>query len=92
VRLHVFNGISFFESRQFVKRKIQHWLARLPIPIEANRLAASVDLTFLWAIASLWFPFRWDHGIMASVGDTIVRGGMPYRDAWDMKGHPQAYP
>lgn len=23
---------------------------------------------------------------MASVGDAIVRGGMPYQDAWDMKG------
>ena len=49
-------------------------------------LRALLALAFLWATASLWFPFGWDHGIMAAVGDVIVRGGMPYRDAWDMKG------
>ncbi len=43
-------------------------------------------LAFIWSVASLSFPFGWDHGIMASIGDVIVRGGMPYRDGWDMKG------
>jgi Glycosyltransferase family 87 len=47
---------------------------------------ALCSLALIWAFASLWFPFGWDHGILASVGDVIVRGGMPYRDAWDMKG------
>ena len=28
--------------------------------------------------------------MLASIGDVIVRGGMPYRDGWDMKG-PLAY-
>ena len=37
-------------------------------------------------MASLWFPFGWDHGIMANVGDVILAGGMPYRDSWDIKG------
>jgi cytochrome b561 len=41
-------------------------------------------------IASLWLPFGWDHGMMAEVGHTILEGGLPYRDAWDMKG-PFAY-
>jgi 4-amino-4-deoxy-L-arabinose transferase-like glycosyltransferase len=40
----------------------------------------------LLAIASLRWPFYWDHGIFAWIGDTILRGGMPYRDAWDVKG------
>lgn len=44
----------------------------------------------LSAFTSLWLPYGWDHGIMASVGDAVVRGGLPYRDGWDMKG-PFAY-
>jgi len=38
------------------------------------------------AAASLTWPFGWDQGIFAWVGDVIVRGGLPYRDAWDIKG------
>jgi hypothetical protein len=49
-------------------------------------LASGVCLMSLWFVASLWFPFGWDQGIFAWVGDTIVRGGTPYRDAWEMKG------
>ena len=41
-------------------------------------------------IASLWLPFGWDHGMMAEVGQTYLEGGLPYRDAWDIKG-PFAY-
>ena len=41
-------------------------------------------------IASLWFPFGWDHGMMAEVGQTYLKGNLPYRDAWDIKG-PFAY-
>ena len=43
-------------------------------------------LVGFWAVSSLWFPFGWDQGIMAWVGDVIVGGGMPYRDAFDIKG------
>ena len=43
-----------------------------------------------WAAASLSWPFGWDQGILSWVGDVIHRGGMPYRDAWDIKG-PLAY-
>jgi hypothetical protein len=39
-----------------------------------------------WAICSLWWPFGWDQGCFAYVGDVINHGGMPYRDAWDPKG------
>jgi len=37
-------------------------------------------------IVSLWWPYGWDAGIFTWVGDTIRRGGLPYRDAWDQKG------
>ena len=44
----------------------------------------------LLCITSLRWPFSWDHGIFAWIGDNILQGGMPYRDAWDTKG-PLAY-
>ena len=47
-------------------------------------------LAAVWATASLSWPFGWDQGILAWVGDVIHQGGMPYRDAWDIKG-PLAY-
>ena len=48
-------------------------------------------LVISWAVSSLWFPFGWDQGIMAWLGDTILRGGMPYRDAFDIKGPAAHY-
>jgi hypothetical protein len=58
----------------------------------ASRLAlgAMFGLTLMWSAASFWFPFFWDQAILASVGDVVVRGGMPFRDGFDMKG-PLAY-
>ncbi len=43
-------------------------------------------LSAAWALASLTWPFGWDQGIFAWVGDVINRGGLPYRDAWEIKG------
>lgn len=43
-----------------------------------------------WMICSLWWPFGRDQGIFAWTGDMIVRGGVPYKDAWDIKG-PAVY-
>jgi hypothetical protein len=43
-------------------------------------------LAALSAAASLSWPFGWDQGVFAQVGDVIVRGGLPYRDGWDVKG------
>ena len=48
--------------------------------------ACVAGLTLIWSIASFWTPFIWDQGVFASVGDVILRGGLPYRDAWDIKG------
>ena len=33
----------------------------------------------------LMFRYGRDQGIYATVADTMLRGGMPYRDAWDFK-------
>ncbi len=63
--------------------RLREWwalLARRPF------LAACIGLAAMWSLASLTLPFGWDQGIMATVGDVVVHGGMPYRDAWDIKG------
>ncbi len=57
---------------------------------------ASVALAFALATAgigvavSLTWPMARDQGIFAWVGDVILQGGVPYRDAWDLKG-PSVY-
>jgi hypothetical protein len=73
------------------RRRLWPRLIRVPAAsaVSAPRallLAALVAFCGFWATASLWFPFGWDHGIMATAGDVILAGGMPYRDAWDIKG------
>jgi len=45
----------------------------------------------LIAFSSLWWPMGRDQGILAWVGDTILNGGLPYRDAWDVKGPASHY-
>lgn len=66
-------------------------LAQATLRTPANAMMACVfAFACLHALVSLWFPFGWDHAILASVGDAIARGGLPYRDGWDMKG-PVAY-
>jgi hypothetical protein len=37
-------------------------------------------------VSSLWLPFGWDHGVFGLVSDVIRRGGVPYRDVWEIKG------
>jgi hypothetical protein len=65
----------------------------------ARRLRDSVlqfAPVFLTAIAAVWivmsftYPFGWDQGILSWAGHIVARGGLPYRDAWDMKG-PAAF-
>jgi hypothetical protein len=49
-------------------------------------LAATVVLTVSWLVATFTWPFGWDQGIFAWVGSVIRDGGLPYRDAVDVKG------
>lgn len=35
---------------------------------------------------SFSYPFGWDQGLFAWVGGVVANGGLPYRDAWDIKG------
>ncbi|MBN1991574.1 MAG: glycosyltransferase family 39 protein [Anaerolineae bacterium] len=52
---------------------------------------ALVAFMLTWAISSLWWPFGHDQGIFAWVGDVILNGGTPYRDAWEVKGPAPHY-
>jgi hypothetical protein len=49
-------------------------------------LVGAALITAIYALTSLALPFGWDHGMMASVGSTYIRGKLPYVDGWDMKG------
>lgn len=39
-----------------------------------------------WAMAYITWPFSSDQGVLSWVGRTIAEGGMPYRDAWEIRG------
>jgi 4-amino-4-deoxy-L-arabinose transferase-like glycosyltransferase len=54
--------------------------------LDRAALALLLVPTALYAAMSLRWPFNWDHGIFAWIAETIVHGGLPYRDAWDVKG------
>src|SRR5437762_6127687 len=63
--------------------RVRAWLNRAAL----NR--ALIGLSF-GAIAYLFvnilmFRYGRDQGIYATVADTVLRGGMPYRDVWDFK-------
>lgn len=45
-----------------------------------------VALAALTALVMLWWPLGYDQGVFATNGSILLRGGLPYRDAWDVKG------
>jgi hypothetical protein len=47
-------------------------------------------MTFV-AIDALWWPMGFDQGVFAWAGDVIVSGGLPYRDAWEVKSPATHY-
>jgi hypothetical protein len=48
--------------------------------------AAFLILLALWAIATLSWPLARDQGDFAWAGSVILKGGVLYNDAWDVKG------
>jgi hypothetical protein len=54
------------------------------VPILAA--AALFALGVIWLPLTLTLPLGRDQGIFAWVGTVILDGGMPYRDAWEVKG------
>jgi hypothetical protein len=70
--------------------------ARAPEPVRKRRQPGAVVSTVArWGIVAfaalacvmmLWWPLGYDHGIFASNGDVLLRGGAPYRDAFELRG------
>lgn len=54
--------------------------------VETLAWSACLVVLALWAAAYVSWPFSNDQGNLAWVGDVVRHGGMPYRDAWDVKG------
>jgi hypothetical protein len=57
--------------------------ARLALPLAAAAFCAFV---VAWGVSTLWWPFGPDQGVFAWIGDVVLAGGQPYRDAWETKG------
>ncbi len=55
-------------------------------------IAAAVLVGMTWAVFLAWIPVTYhqplarDQGIFAWTGTVMLHGGLPYADAWDMKG------
>jgi hypothetical protein len=65
-------------DRPAAKPSLALWLDR------AFLATCVISLAYLFA-QILLYAYGRDQGIYATVADTILRGGMPYRDAWDFK-------
>ncbi len=52
---------------------------------EAAYLLLTLGFVALLALPSLLYPFGLDQAMFAYVGDRWLHGGLPYRDAWDIK-------
>jgi hypothetical protein len=48
-------------------------------------MAVSIAAIAFLSLQILMFGYGRDQGIYAMVADSVLRGGMPYRDAWDFK-------
>lgn len=57
----------------------------LVTPARAAAILAAALAAF-WLLASLWFPPGRDQGVFLWIGDVVLEGGAPYRDAWETKG------
>lgn len=63
------------------------WLSE----ISAERVSrlwwtACATIVAIWAIGYLTWPFSSDQGVLSWVGSIIADGGLPYRDAWEIRG------
>ena len=61
------------------------WLKRTKITSVQLIYLEGALVVFL-AIGTLTWPLGGDQAFFYFVGDTILRGGIPYRDAWELKG------
>lgn len=62
----------------------------MSLPWRGIALALLGACAAIYAAVALTWPLGWDQGVFAWVGETMARGGWPFRDAWDVKG-PASY-
>jgi Dolichyl-phosphate-mannose-protein mannosyltransferase len=55
------------------------------LPYDAGLALTAAALGALLLAPSLLYPFGRDQSVFAYVAQTISRGGLPYRDVWDLK-------
>ena len=68
------------------RRSLASTIIQAPGFVMTNRLfVALVCVLFLVRLPSLAEPMGADQGLYAYIGDRILHGDMPYRDAWDQK-------
>ncbi|HET7111071.1 MAG TPA: glycosyltransferase family 39 protein [Gemmatimonadales bacterium] len=65
---------------------LRSWMQRATGILLGAAIGGLAAIALLWAVASLSWPFGFDQGAFAWVGDVILRGGVPYLDAFDVKG------
>jgi hypothetical protein len=53
---------------------------------------AGFGFVILLAVGSLWWPLPSDQSTFAWEGMVVLKGGLPYKDAWDLKGPLAPYP
>lgn len=67
----------------------QSWKGRLAALLSTVQwpLALGIMLLILSVAAPFWnVPLSRDQGVYATCADTLLRGGVPFRDCWDTKG------
>ena len=74
-------AVSLEDRRASGGQAVSSWIS-----ISRIALYAGFALAVFLAVGSLTWPLSDDHLHYAYVGDTIMDGGVPYRDAWELKG------
>jgi hypothetical protein len=59
--------------------------SRAELRLAAWGSSAAALLAAAILLPELRYPLARDQGVFACVGETLLRGGAPYRDAWDIK-------
>ena len=76
-------GVAASQARPAEVKTVDGTLVRRA---ECIAWVSCVVVLAVWAAAYLTWPFSNDQGNLAWVGDVVLSGGMPFRDAWDVKG------
>ena len=74
------NAGSALDTWTALSNRIHRW------SLSKHLIAAGLALSLFIAMGSLTWPLGRDQANFVWVGKVILEGGVPYRDAWDVKG------